>query len=274
MNILLKKYKDFLKENLEKSTENFDDIFNHFENIDLNITKSFRDMINVKAYTEKEIDLEVAQIINDLEEKYDKDYIVKFVQHYVDNDLEFRNICGVLDLVLYNYNKKYYVSSLSIEPEIGFDPIILYYYGWHTNKYGKICIEQNVDSTEEFYELCKNHKDMYTDYFITIEKDNDDKYFIIELFNINDPVFGKKAEKDINIKLLDSYKKDNYNIALIDMKYDENENENDDKLHKFLFEADLNNVKEFDFTKLFPNYDKEKLNNLKKSLAQSDKFNL
>lgn len=81
------------------------------------------------------------------------------------------------DLLFYEVsNKEFELSGLNIKSE-GSDRLLKYDYGWHTTKYGKLVIEQQLGSTDNFIKNILT--DSYKDDFVYHQRDSNSEIIAI-----------------------------------------------------------------------------------------------
>lgn len=146
------------------------------------------------------------------------DYFFKKYRKIIYDDINFTSKNGFYDYMLYTYDNSFPLNGGGVGPEPE-DKLMKYYYGFQTTKLGRLFINQNFETIENFYKACA---DNFTPYLF-----ND-----ILSFSVNyDESDYKTIHSDkysiciINLKSI--YKKsrlpENYTafINKIEMKYEE-----------------------------------------------------
>lgn len=248
-NIKLKKYKDFLKtfENSSDSLESdeysnlkkefIEDFIKSSKSIGLNISFSHIAKNSYSTDTEEFIEEDIIQF----ERKYGKEFLIDVTTKHLDeiyselekahtpkkyqsSDHTGENV--YVDIFLHNYNKRVVLGGYSIKDDI--DTIIRYLYGWHDSKYGKIAIEEEFGSIDNYYKYIRdNMKNVSEEYLYDIEdsfdsiiiagnnivndyrRDNiEEDFYVLEGINLHLIVFlqliSEEDKKDIEKYIIES----------------------------------------------------------------------
>jgi len=284
---MLKNYQQFLKENMNESiqySDLMDDVYEYLSDL---VGKDGSMGASFSAFAKglgKDIIDKIPYYVEQLNKKFGGDKIKNIADTLIKegDTLGYRNSGGIMDMVLYNYNKRFPLGGYEIAD---IDTSIKYAYGWHNTKYGKLAVEQAFNSKQDYIKstledigeqmriigmpenFCHKNICFYSDVG-SLEQNYDE---LVESIFHGDPA------ENIPGKIVDSAKRGDDNYYIFEVNIDEMEANTKDYLEFFfkLIKKDGKAASLFDLKEVidFENLT-EKEKNLIRSYKGLNKFNI